>query len=397
MKNWEQERNKIIGLGEFSAHKSYYPELQLKLEELELAYKNSENILASMSDAVIIHSEKGDFLYLNKTACKMLGIHQNETTAYNYSDVIMPDYPTHKLNEAFQNISEGNNGIVECSIQHLISKKQLPVEISTSLIRWHGEKAFVSVVRDFTVHKEYEASIIKAKKKAEENDKLKSAFLANMSHEIRTPMNGIIGFVDLLQTPDLSSEKSNTYLKVLAKSCDRLLNTINDIMEVSKIESGQTSLNLNDHNINEILFQQYKFFEPEALKNQTKLILTTPTNGLIVKTDGAKFESILSNLIKNAVKFTKDGEIEISYEVESGQLKFCVRDTGIGIAKDRQKAIFERFIQADMKLSSGYEGTGLGLSICKSYVELLGGKLWVESEVNKGSAFYFTIPHQQNY
>lgn len=394
MKNWEQERNKIIGLGEFSAHKSYYPELQLKLEELELAYKNSENILASMSDAVIIHSGKGDFLYLNKTASEMLGINQNETTAYNYSDVVMPDYPTHSLYEVFQDISEGDNGIIQCSIQHLTSKKQLPVEISTSSISWHGEKAFVSVVRDFTVHKEYEASIIEAKKKAEENDKLKSAFLANMSYEIRTPMNGIIGFVDLLQTPDLSSEKSNTYLTVLTKSCDRLLNTINDIMEVSTIESGQTSLYLTDQNINDILTQQYNFFEPEALKRQTKLILTTPASETIVKTDRVKFESIISNLIKNAVKFTKDGEIEISYQIENMQLKFCVRDTGIGIAEDRQKAIFERFIQADMKISSGYEGTGLGLSICKSYVELLGGKIWVESEENKGSSFIFTLPYQ---
>uniref|UniRef100_UPI0032176606 sensor histidine kinase n=1 Tax=uncultured Draconibacterium sp. TaxID=1573823 RepID=UPI0032176606 len=395
MRNWEKERNKIIGLGEFSAHKSYYPELQEKLEELESAYKNSENILSSMADAVIIHTENGDFLSMNKMACTMLEINQQQISGYNYSDVVLSKCPIDKLYQKFKNIADENNNTIECTIQSLVSKKQIPVEILINSIRWYGNNALVSVVRDFTIRKKYEDSILEAKKKAEENDKLKSAFLANMSHEIRTPMNGIIGFVDLLQDPDLPEETRNSYLEILATSCNRLINTVNDIMEVSTIESGHVILNLSKLDINEILHNQYNFFKPEALKKQTTLTLSIPRGESMVQTDRTKFISVISNLIKNAIKFTQNGEIQISYKPEGSNLVFCVKDTGMGIAKDRQEAIFDRFVQANMKISNGYEGSGLGLSICKSYVEMLSGKIWVESEENKGSSFYFTIPFRQ--
>ncbi|WP_346862361.1 PAS domain-containing sensor histidine kinase [uncultured Draconibacterium sp.] len=393
MKNWEKDRNKIIGLGEFSAHKSYYPQLQLKLEELELAYKNSENILSSMPDAVIIHDSSGNFLYMNKQAGIMFGIHEQETTLYSYSHLI-DDFQSSDLILHFKKLTPGKTNSFQCDIHSINSDEQTPVEISSNSIMWQGKKAIVSVVRDFTLHKQFEDSIIKAKQKAEENDQLKSAFLANMSHEIRTPMNGIIGFVDLLKEPDLTEEKHYTYLEILTKSCDRLLSTINDIIEFSKIESGQTHVNLSPQNLKEILVQQWSFFYSEASRKGNRLVLAPSKSDEIVLVDRLKLESIVSNLIKNAIKFTSEGTISISYKIEKPYIEFCIKDTGIGIAKERQEAIFKRFVQANIEITRGHEGSGLGLSICKAYAEMMGGNIWVESEENKGSSFYFTIAYQ---
>jgi len=234
----------------------------------------------------------------------------------------------------------------------------------------------------------------KAKEQAEENDRLKSAFLANMSHEIRTPMNGILGFSELLKTPNLSGGKQQNYIRIIEKSGKRMLNIINDIISISKIESGLTEVNKTDTNINEQIEYIYTFFKPEA---EAKGITLSFENLLtskeaIVKTDKEKFIAILTNLVKNAIKYSEKGSIEIGYILKSEQLQFYVKDTGIGIEKDRQEAIFERFIQADISDKDAYQGAGLGLSISKAYVEMLGGRLWVESEKGKGSTFYFTLP-----
>jgi len=237
-------------------------------------------------------------------------------------------------------------------------------------------------------------NLLNAKERAEESDRLKSAFLANMSHEIRTPMNGILGFSELLKTPNLSGGKQQNYIRIIEKSGKRMLNIINDIISISKIESGLTEVNKTETNINEQIEYIYTFFKPEA---EAKGITLSFENLLtskeaIVKTDKEKFIAILTNLVKNAIKYSEKGSIEIGYILKSEQLQFYVKDTGIGIEKDRQEAIFERFIQADISDKDAYQGAGLGLSISKAYVEMLGGRLWVESEKGKGSTFYFTLP-----
>ena len=238
-----------------------------------------------------------------------------------------------------------------------------------------------------------------AKEKAEESDRLKSAFLANMSHEIRTPMNGILGFAGLLKEPGISGQKQQKYIKIIEKSGERMLNIINDIIDISKIESGTMKMYINETDINEKIENLYHFFKPEAkAKNiQFSVEQTLPNNETIVKMDSEKVHAVLSNLLKNAIKFTNKGKIEfgVGYESSSSgkkQLKFFVKDTGMGIPIDRQQAIFERFIQADVHDKMALQGAGLGLSISKAYVEMLGGKIWVESQERMGSVFYFTIP-----
>ncbi len=233
----------------------------------------------------------------------------------------------------------------------------------------------------------------KAKKKAEESDRLKSAFLANMSHEIRTPMNGILGFADLLKTQHLTSEKQQQYIKLIETSGMRMLGTINDLMDISKIEANQMEVLVSETNINQEIEYLYTFFRLEVEKKGMKLFIKrTQAKDVTIETDKEKLSAILSNLIKNAIKYTNQGSIEFGYNLKDKFIEFFVTDTGIGIADNLQKTIFERFVQADLSESRPYEGAGLGLSITKAYVEMLGGKIWVKSEEGKGSAFYFTLP-----
>jgi signal transduction histidine kinase len=241
--------------------------------------------------------------------------------------------------------------------------------------------------------------LVKAKEKAEESDRLKSAFLANMSHEIRTPMNGILGFSELLKQPGLSGDQQQKYIRVIEKSGARMLNIINNIVDISRIEAGLMQVDLRDSDINEQIEYIYTFFRPEAETKKIRLSYKTalPAKEAIIRTDREKVWAILTNLVKNALKYTENGSIEFGYELAPAQdhepLRFYVKDTGIGIPANRQEAIFKRFIQADIADKMARQGAGLGLSISKAYVEMLGGEIWVESEEGMGTTFYFTLPY----
>ncbi len=265
---------------------------------------------------------------------------------------------------------------------------------------------FVAIKTDITNAKNINSELIIAKEHAEESDRLKSAFLANMSHEIRTPMNGILGFTELLKEPDLFDDQRMYYISIIEKSGARLLNIINDIIDISKIESGLMKVKNSEINVNEYLDQIFTFFNPEARTKNIKLICKPgiPNEEVFLKTDCEKFYAILINLVKNALKYTETGFVEFGYNVVENtlyqaSLQFYIKDTGIGIPKDRQEAIFERFIQADIVDKMARQGAGLGLSISKAYVEMLRGRIWVESEEENlsigkkgGSTFYFTLP-----
>lgn len=244
-------------------------------------------------------------------------------------------------------------------------------------------------------------ALIQAKEKAEESDNLKSAFLANMYHEIRTPMNSILGFANLLNEPGLIGEKQQKYIKIVEKSGARLLNTLNDIVDMSKIHSGLVKVNLNETNINKQIEKIYNFFKPEAETKGLNFVYknSLPTKEAFFLTDCEKIYAILIHLVKNALKNTEKGSIEFGYAgaksaTNKTELMFFVKDTGIGIPKDRQKAIFENFTQTAVSDKMAQQGNGLGLSITKAYVTLLGGKIWAESDEGKGAKFYFSLPYR---
>lgn len=237
-----------------------------------------------------------------------------------------------------------------------------------------------------------------ALKQAEQSDRLKSEFLANMSHEIRTPMNSILGFAELLKDPDLPELKQQDFITIIQKSVERMLNIINDIVDFSKIESGQIEVYLSETNVNQEIESISSSYYPEAKSKGLQIFIQTPlpSHKAIIKTDRDKFIAILSKMVKNSIKFTRAGSIEIGYEKKDHYLEFFVRDTGIGIPDEQKEIIFKQFRQGSESENKKYEGAGLGLSISKAYVELLGGKIWVESNSDGqhecGSAFYFTLP-----
>lgn len=254
---------------------------------------------------------------------------------------------------------------------------------------------FIKIGEDITQQKKIEQQLKVALEKALESDRLKSAFLSNMSHEIRTPMNGILGFINLLNAPNLNKTKISEYSAIINKSGQRLLNTINDIIDISKIEAGEMVITKSEVSINAEIEELYAFFLPEAEKKRLSLSIKTSNKieNLMVVTDGHKLHGVLTNLIKNAIKFTEKGEISIGYYLKENSVEFVIKDTGIGIPKNRLNSIFNRFEQADIEDVRVFEGSGLGLTISKAYITMLGGSIFTQSTEGKGSTFTFTIPY----
>ncbi len=231
--------------------------------------------------------------------------------------------------------------------------------------------------------------------KAEVSDQMKSAFLANMSHEIRTPMNGILGFTELLKSDNYDSKERDYFINLIQQSGDRMLSTINNIIDISKIESGAEKVLIKPVDIRRIISDLYDFFKFEASENKIDLILKEEDfqSSKVFYSDEYKLNSIFTNLIKNAIKFTPRGSVTVSYSYSNNTANFCICDTGIGIREEKQQIIFDHFVRADISYSSEYEGSGLGLSISKEYVNMLGGTIRLESAPGKGSKFFITLPN----
>ena len=353
----------------------------------QITFDSIDDLILLLSpDHDIIEINKAGLAFINKTREEVVDkkcftlIHNTDCSIINCACDI-----SFKENKIVVNEYTQDNRTYELTACPVFDKKK-------------NIQAFTHVIKDITDRKNAEIDLINAREHAEESDHLKSAFLANMSHEIRTPMNGILGFASLLQEPGLSGETQQDYIRIIEKSGVRMLNIINDIVNISKIEAGLMTINWQNSNVNEQIEYIYTFFKPEVEGKGLELSFRNALTSqeAIIRTDREKVFAILTNLVKNAIKYTLNGSIEMGYTVETGHalsLQFFVRDTGIGIPKDRQEAIFERFIQADNENLNAREGAGLGLAITKSYVEMLGGKIWVESEVGLGSTFYFTLPY----
>ncbi|HLN54662.1 MAG TPA: ATP-binding protein [Bacteroidales bacterium] len=234
-----------------------------------------------------------------------------------------------------------------------------------------------------------------AELKAKESDLLKTAFLRNISHEIRTPMNSIIGFSSLLNEDNIPDSRKSEYLRIINSSSNQLLNIVNEILDISLIETGNLNVIEKKVNLNKLIDEVYQYFRP-LMRNsidfsQKKGLDDEHCN---ILTDELKVRKVLSNMINNALKFTERGHISFGYETDGNELKFFVEDTGIGIPGKFIPSLFNRFEKAEFNQGKFYEGLGLGLSICKGNIDLLNGKIWVDSEAGKGSKFFFTIPYK---
>ena len=272
--------------------------------------------------------------------------------------------------------------------------------MSAAIIEFDGEPHIINITRDIRARKKIEEELIKAKEKAEESDRLKTSFLQNMSHELRTPMNAIMGFSSLLPKNFNNKAKLEQFTKLIIQRSGDLLEIINDLLDTAKIESGQLSVYFDECNLNSLFTDLAYFFKENQTRYERQHInLKTHVHinqtETIILTDKVKLNQIFINLISNALKFTDSGEIIIGCKCnESNKLVFYVSDTGIGIPADKHEKIFERFAQLNHGPNRLYGGTGLGLSIVKGIVNLLGGEIWLESEPNKGSTFYFTLAYK---
>jgi PAS domain S-box-containing protein len=256
---------------------------------------------------------------------------------------------------------------------------------------------YIAIKEDVSDRKQMEADLIVAKERAEESDRLKSAFLANMSHEIRTPLNSIIGFSELLAYSDFDDQQKKNFVEQIIRNGNNLLNIINDIVDISKIEAGEITIHLTSIPVFEFIQDIRLMFSHriELRGLQFRIDLPERTRNCLIYADYERLKQVFSNLIGNALKFTADGFIEIGCRQLNKNLEFRVSDTGIGIAPEHHVQIFDRFRQVETSYKRKYGGNGLGLAITKNLVELMGGRIWLESDAGKGSTFFFTIPYKR--
>ncbi len=376
-------------------------EEQIKHEQTLL-----RTLIDNLPDAIYVKDYEGRKLIANTADLQMMRVNSEaEIIGKTDKEIYKTEFEKGGFDEDMWVISTGQK-IINKESEYFDQKGNLRWRLISKVPLYNEKGSITGLIgfsHDFTERKTMEiqrsqmiVDLIMAKEKAEESDRLKTAFLANISHEIRTPMNGILGFLELLTEPDLDEGQKEMYLDIMTKSGQRLLDTINDIVELSKIESGQLELVCSNVSLTELLEYHYNFFKLKVESNSIEIVLENQVNGnnLFIKTDKHKLDSILSNLLNNALKYTKKGRISLGAKVEGSDLLFYVKDTGTGIPADKMDDIFKRFIQADQYTTRSQEGSGLGLAISKAYVEAMNGKIWVESELGKGSEFSFAIPFQ---
>ncbi len=364
-----------------------------KLIESETKYRL---VVENAGDGILIGNSQGNIIDVNNSFLKMTGFKAEELLFRHIRTLFHPE-ELKKNPLRFDLLDRGESVIVQREIRDK-SGGTIPIEMNS---KQTSQNTYLAVVRDLRKRRKAEENLNvinrqlqEAKNKAEESDRLKTAFLANMSHEIRTPMNGILGFAELLKATECSNPAREAYLDIIINSGQQLLYIINDVLAISKIETGQMSVHYSRVNLFSLFNEMHLFFVPMARETKNELTFSIcdhpACNSLIC--DEVKLKQILINLINNALKFTKNGKVKIKVSIEDEWLHFVVEDTGVGISGNDQERIFHRFVQVARGNSDNPKGTGLGLAISKKLVELMGGTIFVQSEPGNGSAFHFLLP-----
>ena len=372
-------------------------EQQLQRDKAEGALRESElryRELAEMLPISIYEADlEGNISYVNKSWLENFGYQWTEVEiGMNLSQIMLGNWK--------ESMKEGEIHGREFSAIRQNRTTFSALVYTDRILKDNKIVGYRGILVDIEDRKRYIEELKREKLKAEESDRLKSAFLANMSHEIRTPMNAIIGFSDLLTKLDLGSAKKIEFIKQIKNSGNLLLNLIDDIIDIAKIEAGEIKIQPGFTYVNQLIDELELTFS-ELIKKENKGALveihgtkTYKNRDFAILSDPIRLKQVLSNLIGNSIKFTEKGVISFGYRVSDEYLEFFVKDTGIGLSEEQRKVVFERFRQVEDTKNRKYGGTGLGLAISRHLVELLGGNIWLESEPFKGSTFYFTIPNK---
>ena len=377
--------------------------LSRSLQELHMEREYLEALLENMPYYIFFTDRHHRYIRINNKMAKLLRVSKPEEASGKGNDAFFSRRVARKMLEEDRNIIETGepmlNRIIFFEDEGVdgiwMEKNKIPIKDERGIVTM-----IIGIFKDVSGMMKIENELKEARDRAEESDRLKTSFLANMSHEIRTPMNGILGFANLLKDPDLKGDKRDMYVKHIEQSSKQLLNIIDDIIDISKIESGQLKISNRPVRINGIMDEVYSSFfhrirgDAPGQKRVTFNLekgVSSPTFTLV--TDDYRLRQVFNNLIGNAIKFTEDGTITFGYVLKHNRhIEFFVKDSGPGIPENMLALIFDRFGQVNQESYSQPSGTGLGLPISKNLVKLMGGEMWVESKVNKGSIFRFTLP-----
>lgn len=362
------------------------------LKEKEQKYRA---LFETSPDAICLTNNKNKFTQTNKSFNNLTGYSEKELLGKSFCDMgifLIPDE---------------DKPVFEKLTHHTLKDKEIQIRpkngdtknilISNSLVFIEEKKHSLSILTDISALKNKEKELTTALKRARESDHLKSAFLTNISHEIRTPMNGIIGFIELLKMPEISEDEKREYLTIIENSGKRMMVLLNNLVEISLLKASEKDITISEFFLNDLIKQLKEDFKETANNKSValKYSIALADGESQINNDPEIIRKTLTHLLDNAFKFTSEGSVEFGYYLNGKEIVFFVKDTGIGICKKMHKKIFEYFRQTEMDLNRKYEGAGLGLSLVEEYVKLLDGKLWLNSEQNKGTTFYFSISHQQ--
>jgi PAS domain S-box-containing protein len=517
--SWQDYRQKIIGLGEHSSRKSYYPELQEKIDQLQASQNNLETIINSISDGIVLHDSKGKIISLNRQALKIFNIPEEEMTRYSVTDIISKSFDVNTLYPVWNEVLLGNPQMIEVTVNRIGTAEEIDTLVSISRIMWQNSFAMVAVVKDISERKKYEkllkiseerlrklfensndaiflfdksrftflsanhaaelitgrsineikeldveqifpgntkdklqnlnrgeslplgevilnkpggeertallhigkiddqiafaiayditeriaaerklekqnVELLAALEKVKEMDRLKTIFFANMSHELRTPLVGLLGLSEYLEA-ELEGEFKE-FAKKIYSSGQRLLDTLNGILKYSEIESHNIKPQFREIDLIKLIDAEIDLYQVVAGYKGIALLKNFEMKSIHLVTDEKLLQSICSNLINNAIKYTVKGSLTVSIVVNKENVQILFADTGIGIPKEKFDLIFQEFRQASEGVNRSFDGSGLGLAIVKKYVEIIGAGISLSSRIGKGSVFTLTLPLVNN-
>ena len=362
-----------------------------------------KSLTDAAQDAILMMDHHGMISYWNPAAERIFGFTEQEALGKNLHKLLAPSRYHKSHLEAYDRfLATGSGNAIGKTLELEAYRKDgetISVELSLSAVlvndNWHA----TGIMRDITHRKRAELELRLAKENAEESDKLKTAFLNNISHEIRTPFNGILGFISMLLDDDIPKEDKLEFAEIIQLSAERLMTTINNIVEMSRLQSGELELKLAEFRLTSVFESLMYHYKPEAFKKGLGISIVNQLNDKqdLVHTDRDVLYYVLSHLMNNAIKFTKEGGIEIGAQPTAEGVRVSVKDTGIGIPITRQKDIFKKFTQADFSSTRQFEGSGLGLSIAAEYVSKLQSEIKLNSEEGQGAEFYFVLPTAKTY